>query len=183
MNGPTPGAVTGTTSYRAGSGDLSWQERGACRTYGQPDLWFTVGIDRVAQLDRQEAKRVCLTECPVLAECRAYALAVREPDGIWGGLDEQDRQDVYVGRTNGACGTGSGRSRHERNGTPVCGACRAYENRRQDAANLKNWERVGPLLDRGLTYEQAAVELGLSVTTVQRAHQVARRAERAETAA
>jgi len=33
---------------------------------------------------------VCAS-CPVIAQCRAHALAVQEPYGIWGGLSEDDR--------------------------------------------------------------------------------------------
>jgi WhiB family redox-sensing transcriptional regulator len=36
------------------------------------------------------AKAICAS-CPVIAACRAHALAVQEPYGIWGGLSEDDR--------------------------------------------------------------------------------------------
>jgi WhiB family redox-sensing transcriptional regulator len=36
------------------------------------------------------AKTVCGT-CPVIAQCRAHALSVQEPYGIWGGLTEEER--------------------------------------------------------------------------------------------
>jgi WhiB family transcriptional regulator, redox-sensing transcriptional regulator len=31
-------------------------------------------------------------QCPVVAQCRAHALAVGEPYGIWGGLSESERE-------------------------------------------------------------------------------------------
>jgi WhiB family redox-sensing transcriptional regulator len=37
------------------------------------------------------AKRICV-DCPVQRECLEYALRVREPFGIWGGLDETERR-------------------------------------------------------------------------------------------
>lgn len=37
------------------------------------------------------AKKVCAA-CPVLAQCRAHALANDEQWGIWGGLTESDRR-------------------------------------------------------------------------------------------
>ena len=43
----------------------------------------------------QAAKAVCRT-CPVLTQCRAHALAVREPYGVWGGLSEEDRDAIYA---------------------------------------------------------------------------------------
>ena len=55
-----------------------------------------------ARRNRDEAaKAVCLT-CPVLAQCRAHALAVREPYGVWGGLTEDDREQIYAERQAGA---------------------------------------------------------------------------------
>jgi hypothetical protein len=30
-------------------------------------------------------------QCPVIADCRAYALQVGEPFGVWGGLCEEER--------------------------------------------------------------------------------------------
>ena len=39
------------------------------------------------------AKAVCGT-CPVIAACRAQALAVQEPYGIWGGLSEDERFEI-----------------------------------------------------------------------------------------
>ena len=37
------------------------------------------------------AKAICAT-CPVRGLCLEYALAVREPYGIWGGLNEYERR-------------------------------------------------------------------------------------------
>lgn len=59
--------------------------------------------------------------CPVRAECAAHALAVREPYGVWGGLTEDEREEL-MGRartrlitasasssaTTSASGTGPG---------------------------------------------------------------------------
>jgi len=41
----------------------------------------------------RRAKSVCAA-CPVLAECRNYALATGELDGVWGGLSENDRRRI-----------------------------------------------------------------------------------------
>jgi WhiB family redox-sensing transcriptional regulator len=40
--------------------------------------------------ERNEAKRICGL-CPVLVECREYALATREPEGVWGGMTPRAR--------------------------------------------------------------------------------------------
>lgn len=53
--------------------------------------------------------------CPVRAECAAHALAVREPYGVWGGLTEDEREEL-MGRartrliTASTSGHGAGRS-------------------------------------------------------------------------
>jgi len=38
-----------------------------------------------------EAKAICAT-CPVREECLEYALETNQDSGIWGGLDEEQRQ-------------------------------------------------------------------------------------------
>src|SRR6476661_6133105 len=46
------------------------------------------------------AKQIC-SGCPVLDRCRAHALAVHEPYGVWGGLSESERDEIVraKGRT------------------------------------------------------------------------------------
>ena len=39
------------------------------------------------------AKQIC-SSCPVLVRCRAHALAVHEPYGVWGGLSEAERDEI-----------------------------------------------------------------------------------------
>lgn len=39
------------------------------------------------------AKAVCAV-CPVLAECRAYALETGQRFGVWGGLSANERQQI-----------------------------------------------------------------------------------------
>jgi WhiB family redox-sensing transcriptional regulator len=36
--------------------------------------------------------------CPVRVECATHALAVREPYGVWGGLTEDEREEM-MGRS------------------------------------------------------------------------------------
>jgi len=51
-----------------------------------PELWFP---DKGGST--RPAKRIC-RDCPVLAECRDYALARGDLDGVWGGLSERERR-------------------------------------------------------------------------------------------
>lgn len=72
-----------------------WQLLAACRglsveVFFHPDN--ERGSARAARDDA--AKQVCAT-CPVRVECRAHALEVKEPYGVWGGMSEDERDEVY----------------------------------------------------------------------------------------
>ena len=85
--------VTGT---EAGA---EWRQRAACLDY--PALLF-FGLDDAEtpaqrRVREEKAKRVCRA-CEVRRECLEYALATREPYGIWGGLNEIERKARLRGR-------------------------------------------------------------------------------------
>ena len=40
------------------------------------------------------AKAIC-GDCPVQVECLDYAVRIREPHGIWGGLNETERRLLW----------------------------------------------------------------------------------------
>lgn len=61
--------------------------RAACLTE-DPDTWFAA--DAV-----EDAKAVC-RRCPVQWACLRHALDVREPYGVWGGLDETERRELRL---------------------------------------------------------------------------------------
>jgi WhiB family redox-sensing transcriptional regulator len=61
-----------------------------------PDTWFPPNR-RAPQVT--EAKKAC-AECPVQLACLEFALANDERFGIWGGLDEDER-DALRKRTRG----------------------------------------------------------------------------------
>ena len=77
----------------------TWQRRAACRG-PESSLFFPPTIpeprrDRVAREAR--AKAICL-ECAVRTDCLDYALDIREPHGIWGGLNESERRNLLERR-------------------------------------------------------------------------------------
>jgi WhiB family redox-sensing transcriptional regulator len=43
------------------------------------------------------AKEVC-ARCPVIVQCREFALRTREPFGVWGGLAESERRAILERR-------------------------------------------------------------------------------------
>ncbi|MCI0545148.1 MAG: WhiB family transcriptional regulator [Actinobacteria bacterium] len=74
----------------------SVQERGACRDYPNPDVFFNDDAVKPSAVIRQsvrEARLVCAT-CPVREECLDYSLRADEPYGVWGGLDRWDRMHL-----------------------------------------------------------------------------------------
>ncbi|MGC5583807.1 WhiB family transcriptional regulator [Ornithinimicrobium sp. W1665] len=72
-----------------------WQFQGLCRTTN-PDIFFHPEGERGPSRRRREARAKAICEqCPVLRECREHALAVHEPYGVWGGMTEEERDEVH----------------------------------------------------------------------------------------
>lgn len=42
-----------------------------------------------------QAKEICRT-CPVRQPCLDYSVSIREPHGIWGGLNEAERKELLA---------------------------------------------------------------------------------------
>ncbi len=76
-----------------------WQRRAACR--GEDSVFYFAPAyfeKRGEKLAREAvAKRICAT-CPVMELCLDYALATREPHGVWGGLNETERRAILKQR-------------------------------------------------------------------------------------
>jgi WhiB family redox-sensing transcriptional regulator len=74
-----------------------WQYQGACRDADQT-LFFHPEGERGGRRRARDAraKEIC-AGCPVLRECRAQSLTVREPYGVWGGLSEDERAAILAG--------------------------------------------------------------------------------------
>jgi WhiB family redox-sensing transcriptional regulator len=74
-----------------------WQLRAACRG-PQAAVFFPPGSferkdEKLARESR--AKEICRT-CPSKKPCLEYAIAIREPHGIWGGLSETERKAMLI---------------------------------------------------------------------------------------
>jgi WhiB family transcriptional regulator, redox-sensing transcriptional regulator len=75
-------------SAPAGAGPATWMSRGTACRHADPELFFPTAT---AAGQAQEAKAVC-ARCPVRTACLAYALATRQPYGVWGGATEKERR-------------------------------------------------------------------------------------------
>lgn len=77
--------------------DDDWQLRAACRG-PQSAVFFPPGtFERKDEKHARElrAKEICRT-CAVKSPCLEYAVAIREPHGIWGGLNEAERKVLMI---------------------------------------------------------------------------------------
>ena len=72
-----------------------WQAKAACRgpqsSIFFPPSNFERKDDRVEREER--AKAIC-AGCSVRRPCLDYAIRIREPHGIWGGLNEIERRSL-----------------------------------------------------------------------------------------
>ena len=70
-----------------------WQENAACRGPQSVVFFPPHHVERKDERNSRErrAKAICAS-CPVLEPCLDYALTIREPHGIWGGLNETERR-------------------------------------------------------------------------------------------
>lgn len=75
----------------------SWQEQAACRGPDSSMFFPPPYAERREEREVRErrAKAVCAS-CPVRGECLDYALEIREPHGVWGGLTEVERRAMLA---------------------------------------------------------------------------------------
>ena len=89
--------VTARREVHAAGHEWEWQLHGACRSLepAQAELFFHPWGERDPSRGRRDraAKAIC-AGCPVMRQCRDYALATREPYGVWGGLSEHEREEI-----------------------------------------------------------------------------------------
>ena len=99
---PTTDLLTATEPWTArhaptSPDPLDWRADALC-AQTDPEVFFPEKGGSPAL-----AKRVCRV-CPVRLPCLAFALAVGERHGVWGGLSERERRRV---RRRGLLGAGS----------------------------------------------------------------------------
>jgi WhiB family transcriptional regulator, redox-sensing transcriptional regulator len=73
--------------------DELWQHKAACKG-PQSTMFFPPShFEKKDEKERRErsAKSIC-AQCNVKADCLNYAIDIREPHGIWGGLNETERR-------------------------------------------------------------------------------------------
>ena len=73
-----------------------WQLHGACRGQDTELFFHPEGERGPRRANREAAAKAVCAACPVRLACRDHALSVREPYGVWGGMSEHEREDVYA---------------------------------------------------------------------------------------
>jgi len=77
-----------------------WQVDAVCRGVDAALFFAPNYFERRDEKDAREAKaKAICARCPVREPCLRYALAIREPHGVWGGLNEFERRQILRGRT------------------------------------------------------------------------------------
>ena len=76
-----------------------WQQRGLCRATDSEVFFPPAHFEHKPERESREAqaKAIC-AGCPVKAACLDWALAVREPHGVWGGTSEIERKQILAGK-------------------------------------------------------------------------------------
>jgi len=72
-----------------------WQDRAACRGEDSAFFFAPSYFEKRHEKDAREAKaKAICSRCPVQVICLEYALAIREPHGVWGGHNETERRHL-----------------------------------------------------------------------------------------
>ena len=75
--------------------EAGWQLDAACRGEDAAAYFAPNYFEKRSEKDAREARaKVICARCPVREPCLAYALRIREPHGVWGGLNEMERRAV-----------------------------------------------------------------------------------------
>ncbi|MFP8963481.1 WhiB family transcriptional regulator [Streptomyces nanhaiensis] len=78
---------------------MGWRESAACRGE-DPELFFPIGDGGLAERQTARARAVC-RGCPVMPQCRDWAVRNGETEGVWGGTTAAERRLIrrrFVGR-------------------------------------------------------------------------------------
>lgn len=77
-----------------------WQTRAACRDT-DPERFFPTAQDYGAVRSQVQAARAVCQSCPVLRDCRAWAVETGEAYGVWGGTTPTERREIRRQRAAG----------------------------------------------------------------------------------
>lgn len=80
--------------------EYAWQFDGACND-ADSSIFFSPETERGKKRAGREAEaKAYCARCPVVKECLEHALTVREPFGVWGGLNTSERNALLTRGTS-----------------------------------------------------------------------------------
>lgn len=84
----------------AGRAEELWQAKASCRAPQAAAVFFPPSHSerKDERLSRERAAKQICKACPVRKPCLDYAVRIREPHGIWGGLNEMERKQLIERR-------------------------------------------------------------------------------------
>jgi WhiB family redox-sensing transcriptional regulator len=77
-----------------------FRHHAACRDV-DPELFFPTGTGPLGQMQVRQAKTVC-RRCDVAVQCLEWSLNAAQVDGVWGGMDPDERRALHHQRTRAA---------------------------------------------------------------------------------
>lgn len=77
-------------------GDWDWQTKAACRGSDTGTFYHSENERGPSRARREMAAKAVCSRCPVIQSCLRWALAAREPYGVWGGLSVQEREALLT---------------------------------------------------------------------------------------
>ena len=79
--------------------DDAWQVKAACRGPQAAVFFPPSHFERKDEKEAREARAKAICDiCSVKAPCLEFAISIREPHGIWGGLNEIERKQLLTRR-------------------------------------------------------------------------------------
>ena len=83
----------------------TWWEFAACRGQDASSFFAPSYFEKRAEkLAREAVAKSFCRRCPAREDCLEYALGLRDPHGVWGGLNEMERRAVLRARAQEAQG-------------------------------------------------------------------------------
>ena len=78
---------------------FGWQFKAACRGEDAAIFFAPNYFEKRYEKDaREDRARTYCNVCEVREQCLEYALRIREPHGVWGGMNEAQRRALLRGR-------------------------------------------------------------------------------------
>ena len=80
-------------------GDWDWQLEASCRGLDTATFYHPENERGPSRARRESRAKAVCAGCPVVQNCLRWALAAREPYGVWGGLSVDERESLLSSKS------------------------------------------------------------------------------------